>query len=252
MEQIVNFIILLGLVTILFNLSLPYVLQACSKPKPNKPKPKPRRFVGAHAGFLGCEPCPTGTLPTISEIACTPDWQRFTRVFFQKRTTPQDSFTPANIITQATWTTKITATDDTKIALTPRGKLKQFGITPAEFIRTTDTPTGAERTLGKVGQDKVSFMLENLTPTQFTELQNLFCFPLVVFFVTADNVIIAKEAAANNLQGFPVYGRIIMNTPVIAADQIVQPRNFMVEFTMEDVFWYSLAREYKTTFANLL
>lgn len=250
MIELVNIIMLLGLSVILFNLTVPYL--AYAKGKPGKPKPKPRK-IGMYAGFLGCEPCPTGVIPTVSETTCNPDWQRFTRLFFQKRTAPQDSFTAANIILQSTWTTKLTAIDDTKIQGTPRGKLKKFSITPADFIRTTDTPTGTERTLGKVAEDKVTFMLENLTPTQFTELQNLFCHPLVVFPVTADNVILAKEVTVTtNYQGFPVYGRIIMNTPEVSADLVVQPRNFMVEFTFEDPFWYSFAREFKTTFANLL
>lgn len=245
MTELVNLIMMIALCVLLFNLSAPYIFAFLKRDKP-------RAFVGGYAAFLGCAPCPTGAIPSVQEVICTPDWRRVTRMFFQKRTIPQDSFTTTTIISQSSWTTKITATNDTKISATPRNKLKKFGITPGEIVRTNDTPTGGERVLGKTMGDKVSFMLENITPEQYAQLQNLFCFDLVVFFATDTNTVIAKEVAANNLQGFPIYGRVVMNGPIISPDLTIQPRNFQVEFSLEDAYWYAFAREFATTFINIL
>lgn len=243
MEQITNSVALLGMLIILFNLSAPYLSSYG----------KSRRKIGMYAGFLGCDPCPTGTIPSVGAEVCYPDWQRFTRVFFQKRTIPQDSFTAANIVTQLAWTTKLTAVDDTKIVPTPLGRLKRMAFTPGEVVRTTDTPTGQERALGKVQGDKVTFILENISPAQYSALKTLFCYPLVVYFATADNVILSKEITpTTNYQGFPVYGTPVINTPEVSAELVMQPRNFMVEFTLDDVNWYAYLKEFKTTFANLI
>jgi len=203
-----------------------------------------------YAGFLGCAACPTGIIPSVAEETCLPDFQLITRLVFQKETAPQDEFTPVSILLQATWVTKLAAIDDTKITLTPRASIKKVTFTPGDFERTTDTVDGSERTLGKVKRDKVMFMFENLSPAQFTSLQNLFCYNLVVYFGTTDNNVWGKRVGLN-IQGFPTRGKIVMNTPA-KGEELIAPRNFAVEFSLDDAFWYSFLVETQTPFINIL
>ncbi len=222
--------------------------RGAAKPKPGKPyRPKPKEYV---LSFLGCEPCPTGDLPSVPEIPCRPDFLRITRMAFRKRGQPAAPI--ADWTSQTFWTTRITATGDTKIVLTPRNSIKKVAIEPGEFTSTTDTPDGTERTIAKVARDRVSFEFENLTPEQYTALNSLFCYPIEVVMATANNVIWVYNVTATTFIGLPIYGQVVMNTPSMSAELTAQPRNFMVRFNIDNPYWYGNLTELLAPFINVL
>jgi hypothetical protein len=118
--------------------------------------------------------CPPGTaLSTIPSQACPEVWDQIVKFAFQrKQTTP--SFTSATIKVAATWTPLLTATDSTKVVITPY--IAGVVIPPGEVLKEggndNSTINGIPRITG-LGFVPVTAQPQSLQAAVRTALQGL-------------------------------------------------------------------------------
>ncbi|GAB3278205.1 hypothetical protein GCM10027347_52450 [Larkinella harenae] len=144
----------------------------------------------------------TGALTAVTEANCATILQQVRRVVLQKKQA-SPSFSNATIATQATWTTPLAASDDTKI-VAPSNKLFSPEFTATEPVRVgsndNTTPDGRSFIVGQsVPMLNAQYM--GLSPTQYKEFEDLLAFANVggdistvwAYFFLGDRQIVFAE-----------------------------------------------------------
>lgn len=158
--------------------------------------------------------CPVGTsIPSVPNQGCPSNFGQIQKIVIQrifKSGTTKNSFvggtgTDTNPITAlASWTANFSATDGSKMAITP------FVEAPASeggdaitFGGGNETPGGVVKTIGR-NPVNMAFVMRMIAQAIAKALKKFECEEIGVYFLNGDNQVMGVKAAENTYQPIPI------------------------------------------------
>ncbi len=179
-------------------------------------------------------------LVTIDNVAnsCIPG--KIAKMFFQRRSEANNFVGPATnpIDEEASWTGLTTATDDTKVVVTPF--LEEVEFAEPEVLEDSENFDGAPIAIDSA-PSLVTAKIRNISNTQFDAIKALQCErDLVVYFVDARGNFFVNEVATDTHNGFVVSpDTFVLRDPARGSGKVDQFK-VMLQFYFASS-WYSQA-----------
>lgn len=155
--------------------------------------------------------CPVGAaLPAVPNSSCPQDFGQIQKIAFQRvftSGTTKNSFTTAAAITLlASWTAKLSASDGTKVVISPYVEAPASdGGDAITFGGGNDTTGGIVKTIGR-NPVTMTFELRQMTQNIISALKSLSCENIGVYFFNGDGQIMAlkDESVATTFYPIPI------------------------------------------------
>lgn len=134
--------------------------------------------------MLACS-CPQTTIDTVPFDPCEDIFSKAARMYIQVHDDANNLFVNGanGIELESSWTARTTATDDTKIVVTPR--LEEVTFNTVDRLEDSENFDGAPFYITS-GPQLVTAVMRNVTPAQFDALKNLECRNQALSFYMVD------------------------------------------------------------------
>lgn len=160
-------------------------------------------------------PCPVGTaIVSVPNASCASDFGQIQKLIFQRvfsSGTTKNSMTQANAKLLATWTALFSATNGTKMVITPYVEAPTSdGGDAITYGGGNDTVGGVTKIIGR-NATSLTFAMRQVVQSIPAALKQLMCEVVGVYLVNGDGQIMGKgdTASTPNLYPFPIDGLFV-------------------------------------------